>query len=171
MFKKLEPTDNVDSFCCSDEDLNDFLLTEAKDYQRELLAVTYLLLDPGTNAIVAYYSLLCDHVQFDKDSKKARNYINRRVPFSKQRNHYPAMKIGRLAVDVHYAHQGIGQYIMDNIKMFLIRNPRFGCKILTVDAYAAALGFYESCGFRYFTEMDEGDETRLMFYDLKNFLG
>ena len=24
--------------------------------------------------------------------------------------------------------------------------------------------------FRYFTEMDEGDETRLMFYDVKNFL-
>lgn len=79
------------------------------------------------------------------------------------------MKIGRLAVDQRYARQGIGQLILDNIKYALTNKPRFGCRVLTVDAYAEAVSFYERCGFRFFTETDENDDTRLMYYDLRNF--
>lgn len=168
-FRKLEPTDVLESFKCNNDDLNDFLINEAIDYQEQLLASTYLVIDTDNRDIVAYYSLLCDQIKFSADSKKARNSINRQIPHAKQRTHYPAMKIGRLAVDERYARQGIGQLILDNIKFALTSKPRFGCRILTVDAYANAVSFYERCGFRYFTETDADDDTRLMYYDLRNF--
>mgnify|MGYP007102091775 CR=1 FL=1 len=42
--------------------------------------------------------------------------------------------------------------------------------LLTVDALASATAFYEQKGgFRFFTELDEGDDTRLMYFDLKDF--
>lgn len=166
---RLEQNTEMKPFKCTDEDLNDFLLSEAKDYQKELLAVTYLVMDPDTNAVVAYYSLLNDQIRFTTESKKARNSINRNVPHAKQRTHYPAMKIGRLAVDQRYAHQGIGQYVIKLIMSTLATRFPSGCRVLTVDAYANAVSFYERCGFRFFTETDEGDETRLMYYDLRNF--
>lgn len=38
------------------------------------------------------------------------------------------------------------------------------------DALSSATRFYEKNGFKFFTELDKDDETRLMFYDLKNFI-
>ena len=166
---RLESDTEIGSFKCTDEDLNDFLLTEAKNYQKELLAVTYLVLDPDTDNIVAYYSLLNDQVRFTTENKKARNSINRHIPHSKQRTHYPAMKIGRLAVDQRYAHKGIGQFVIKLIMSTLAQRFPSGCRVLTVDAYADAVIFYERCGFRFFTETDAGEDTRLMYYDLRNF--
>lgn len=58
-----------DTFNCGDDDLNDFLKTDAKNYQEELLAVTYLLID--NKNIVAYFSLLNDRISIaDVDSKR-----------------------------------------------------------------------------------------------------
>jgi hypothetical protein len=37
------------------------------------------------------------------------------------------------------------------------------------DALQSAIPFYKKCGFEFFTENDCDDETRLMFFDLKNF--
>ena len=148
-FCRLEADTELKSFKSIDDDLNDFLLNDAKNYAEELLAVTYLMIDAETDDIIAYYSLLNDQIRFTEDDKSVRNRINRSIPFSKQRTHYPAVKIGRLAVAEAYAHQGIGQAILD--------------------AYAHAVGFYEKCGFRLFTETDAGEETRLMYFDLKAF--
>ncbi|MBQ8467789.1 MAG: GNAT family N-acetyltransferase, partial [Prevotella sp.] len=88
----------IPEFKSKDGDLNEFLMQEAKDYQEQLLAVTYLLQNPKTGDIVAYFSLLNDTIKFEEDDKKTRNRINRKIPYVKQRNHYPAVKIGRLAV-------------------------------------------------------------------------
>ena len=41
---------------------------------------------------------------------------------------------------------------------------------MTVDAYADATGFYENKGkFKFFTDLDKDDDTRLMYFDLKPF--
>ncbi len=52
----------------------------------------------------------------------------------------------------------------------LTHGNRTACRFLTVDAYSNAVGFYESMGFRFITKKDEGEDTRLMYYDLKKFL-
>lgn len=42
-----------------------------------------------------------------------------------------------------------------------------GCRFIIVDAYKNALSFYERNKFRYLTENDKDDPTRIMYLDLK----
>ena len=51
----LTKTTVIPEFKSKDGDLNEFLMQEAKDYQEQLLAVTYLLQNPKTGDIVAYF--------------------------------------------------------------------------------------------------------------------
>lgn len=96
-FHRLMPDTPLDSFHSTDDDLNGFLREEAKNYQAELLSVTYLVY--YENQLAAYFSLLNDVVRLEDTEKRVRNRINRKIPYNKQRNHYAAAKIGRLAVD------------------------------------------------------------------------
>lgn len=160
----------ITEFKSSDDDLNEFLMLEAKDYQEQLLTVTYLLQNPKSNEVVAYFSLLNDTIKFEEEDRKIRNRINRKIPYEKQRTHYPAVKIGRLAVSENYAHQGIGEQILDYVKSLYAFSSRSGCRFITVDAYAAAVPFYlERGSFKIFTETDENEDTRLLYFDLKPF--
>lgn len=132
------------------------------------MAVTYLLEDVREEVTVAYFSLLADKISFNPDEKSVWNKLNRNIPNSKRRRNYPAVKLGRLAINERYAGEGIGTFILDSIKYAFTTVKRLGCRFLTVDALNSATSFYEKNGFQFFTELDKNDETRLMFYDLKN---
>ena len=102
--------------------------------------------------------------------KCAEGDLNDFLNNSKRRKHYPALKIGRLAVDSRYEGMGLGERILKSICMMFRHGNRTGCRFLTVDALASATGFYEAKGnFRFFTEKDKDDDTRLMYFDLKDF--
>ena len=159
----------IKPFKCSEEDLNNFLFEDAKHFQRELMAVTYLIEDHELNLTVAYFSLLADKIIFNPEEKATWNKLNRKIPNSKRRKSYPALKIGRLAVNEEYTGTGVGTFILDSIKYAFTSVKRLGCRFITVDALTSATSFYEKNGFRFFTELDKEDETRLMFYDLKSF--
>lgn len=73
------------SFDCGDPDLNDFLITDAKNYLRSMMALTYLLEDENENKTVAYYSLLNDKIVFDPDDKRFWNKLNRKIANDKRR--------------------------------------------------------------------------------------
>ena len=166
----LTPETNLEAFKCADGDLNDFLIDEAKDYETELLAKTYLVVNEENGDLIAYFSLLNDTVRLEDTEKSTANRINRKIPNSKRRRHYPALKIGRLAVDTRYARMGFGEEILRTIRTMFRHDNRTGCRFLTVDALASATGFYEAKGsFRFFTEKDKDDDTRLMYFDLKDF--
>ena len=161
----LEQNSQVDSFKCVNEDLNEFLRDEAKAYQAEMLSMTYLVY--YEQELVAYFSMLYDAVNLREFDKRTRNRINRRIPFVKQRAHYPAVKLGRLAVDYRYAHQGIGELILRLILSMFATNNKAACRFITVDAIANATGFYqEKGGFHFFTDEDKDSDTRLMYFDL-----
>lgn len=49
-------------FHCVDDDLNNFLVEDAKNYLNDMMAVTYLFVDNGRQQIAAYFSLLNDKV-------------------------------------------------------------------------------------------------------------
>lgn len=164
-----EDTD-IKQFKCADNDLNEFLFEDAKRFQRELMAVTYLLEYMEQNKTAAYFSLLADKIVFNPDDKGVWNKLNRKIPNAKRRRSYPAVKVGRLAVNEDYSGQGLGTFILDNIKYSFTNVKRLGCRFITVDALKTAVPFYERNGFQYITESDKEDETRLMFFDLKNFI-
>jgi GNAT superfamily N-acetyltransferase len=136
---RLNNDTEIKSFESGNEDLNNFLLNDAKDYLASLLSVTYII--QSDSDTVAYYC----------------------------RKSYPAVKIGRLAVSKKFANAGIGTMIIDTIKE-LYKNSSFqhaGCRFIIVDAYKNALLFYEKNRFKYLTENDKDDATRIMYLDLK----
>lgn len=167
---QLSADTDIKPFKCSDDDLNEFLLEDAKHFQKELMAVTYLLEYMEQNKTAAYFSLLADKIVFSSDDKAVWNRLNRNIPNSKRRRSYPAVKVGRLAVSEDFAGQGLGTFILDNIKFAFSNVKRLGCRFITVDALKSAVPFYERNGFQFITEQDKDDETRLMFFDLKNFI-
>jgi GNAT superfamily N-acetyltransferase len=155
-------------FHCADKDLNDFLVQDAKNYLEDMMAVTYVLIDEEKQQIAAYFSLLNDKVAYDPQSKGIWNRINRHIHNNKRRRSYPSVKVGRLAVGAEYANAGIGSKILYLIKREYAKGNRAGCRFLTVDAYRDATKFYERNGFDYFTTLDLLDNTRLMYFDLKD---
>lgn len=169
-FRLIEADTEIKSFDCGDADLNEFLVCDAKNYLRAMMALTYLLEDNTKNKTVAYYSLLNDKIIFDPEDKHFWNKLNRKIANDKRRKEYPAVKIGRLAVSNEYSGNHIGEAILLQIKHMFATMRRSACRFITVDAYAAAVPFYEKCGFMFLSEKDKSSKTRAMYFDLINFI-
>lgn len=123
--RKLEMEDKVKSFDCGDADLNDFIVNEASNYYRSLLAVSYVFENPqdlNHDNIVAYFSLANDRVSLgDFQSKTEFNrFRKKRFVNEKRLKSYPAVKICRLAVDMsargQYQQQG-GLQVSDSRRL------------------------------------------------------
>ena len=164
---RLDNEAEIRPFESEDKDLNDFLLNDAKDYLTSLLSVTYTI--QSNTETVAYYCLSNDRLSQNIDEKSIWNKINRLISNKKRRKSYPAVKIGRLAVSKKYANMGIGTAIIEAITRLYKDSSlqHAGCRFIMVDAYRNALHFYEKNGFRYLTENDDKDTTRIMYLDLK----
>ena len=167
----------IDAFDCGDTDLNSFLLNDALPYQKERLAVTHLALhnEDGTSEIAGYFCLLNDKLAFDlsdREKKKSWKEFNKqnRIHFNKHRKSYPAVKIGRLAVELAFAGQGIGRRMMNHIILTVVNMKDAGCRFISVDAYRDAFGFYLKNGFQFLSPEDGDDATRLMYLDIKHIL-
>lgn len=164
-FRQLEEGETVKSFNCGDDELNDFILSKAPEYKKTLLAVSYILEDNGTP--VAYFSLSNDNLSAELFQSKANfNRLRKRFANEKRRKHFPAVKIGRLAIDLNYREQRLGSLLLNTIKTWLITNPKTGCRFITVDAYNSAIGFYQKNGFVLVNDFDPDRRTQPMFFDL-----
>ena len=122
--------------------------------------------------IVAYFCLSNDGLTrttiLTEEEKALWNRVGRKIPNSKRRKTYPAVKIGRLAVAQQYAGFGIGRHIINAVRIMYMYEPHHaGCRFVTVDAYRSALQFYEKNDFRYLTTKDKDEDTRAMYFDLK----
>lgn len=87
-------------------------------------------------------------------------------PNEKRLKSYPAVKLCRLAVDQNAKGNQIGSSLLDYIKSMFVINNKTGCRFITVDAYLAAVPFYEKNGFRMMNLEDDDPHTRLMYFDL-----
>ena len=154
-------------FDCGEGDLNDFLLQDAKQYLKGLLAVTYVVEDEDST--VAFFFLSNDRISLLESDKATWRKIRESFPHRKHRSDYPAVKIGRLGVNVNAQHRHIGTDILDFIKQTFIMKNRTGCCFVTVDALRSAVSFYESNGFRLLRKENDGD-TVPMYYDLTQLL-
>ena len=169
-FVRVEEHTPISSFDCGDSDLNDFLQNDAKNYLKSMLAVTYLI--KVEEEIAAYFCLSYDGLTrttiLTEEEKALWNRVGRKIPNSKRRKTYPAVKIGRLAVAKQYAGYGVGRHIINAVRMMYLDEPHHaGCRFITVDAYRSALDFYEKSRFRYLTTKDKDEDTRAMYFDLK----
>jgi GNAT superfamily N-acetyltransferase len=174
---RLKPDAEISSFDCGDDDLNGFLANDAAAYQKERFAVTHILypkLSEGAPQIAAYFCLLTDKIVFDpsdEEQRKAWKAFNKanKIHFKKHRKTYPSVKIGRLAVSTAFAGQGVGRFILSHIIYKISQMDDIGCRFITVDAYNSAFDFYLKNDFRFLSSDDDGEQTRVMYLDIKRF--
>ncbi len=168
-FIRLDSTNAVENFDCGDNDLNDFIVNRASEFQKHLLSVSYACAESDSGRILAYCSLANDKVAItDFKDKTEFNRFRREqgFPNSKRLKSYPAVKLCRLGVDNTAKGRQIGTAVVDYIKsMFVIEN-KTGCRFLTVDAYLDAVPFYVKNEFNFMNAEDSDPHTRLMYYDL-----
>ena len=98
--RKLSLNETIKSFNCGDADLNDFIINDANNYRKSLLAVTYVFEHNTTGDIIAYFSLANDRVSLSdfKDKTEFNRFRKSRFANEKRIKSYPAVKICRLGV-------------------------------------------------------------------------
>ena len=157
------------SFDCGEDDLNDFLLNDAKNYLKYLLSVTYII--ENDNDIVGYFSVSNDRISFADSDKTTWRKIKSLFPHRKHRKDYPAVKIGRFGINENYKGQRWGSRIINLIKQMFTTNNRTGCCFVTVDALTSAIGFYEKNGFRPLLKEKPAESVTIpMYFDLTTLL-
>jgi len=163
---KVTPDYEIKPFDCGDADLNGFLMNDAKNYAEKNIAFTFVMEDDEGNPI-AYYSLLNDKVSKSETSNAAWRKVKKLFPHDKHFGSYPAIKIGRFAVDKKYEGQGVGSGLMSSIKDKLAnKDTDSAFRFITVDAYLSAVPFYEKNGFKALVADDDDKHTRLMYFDI-----
>ena len=153
------------TFDCGDNDLNEFLLCDAKKAHELRIANTFILEDDGR--VAAYFCLLNDRISRSEITGSRWKKIKACFPVSKLFRSYPCIKVGRFAVSTDYRGQNVGTWLMDMLKDRLnVGQNQSAFRYITVDAYLSASPFYEKNGFKELTKKEEDEHTRLMFFDM-----
>lgn len=125
--------------------LKTFLQKHALKYEAQSLARTYGAFASDTKKIVGYITLVCGEVVTgDGDGRLVQE-----PGLQYHYNHYPAVKIARLAVDKRNSRLRLGTNLV-NLALGQAKNvicPAVGCRFVMVDSKAQSVVFYEKCGF------------------------
>ena len=172
-------------FECGNSDLDEFFNQDAIQYDKELLGKTYCWIlrnDPET--ILSEFTISNDSIKTHGMPGNVRNRIQRAVANPKRGRTYPAVLIGRLAVNKLYraTDDHIGTQVMEFIKKwFRSVDNKTGCRFIVVDAVndVATIGYYKRNGFKFIYEDESAEKeffnisdsalrTRMMYFDLKS---
>lgn len=129
-------------FTCGDDDLDDFLRTDAMRLQEQNVVRTFLAFYKST--LVGYIALLADAVELKPSERKKLALHFRDHPI------VPALKIARIGVSATFRtlHRGAGEALMFfAYSEALALAEHIGIRLLTLDAYPGSIGFYERHGF------------------------
>ena len=172
--RRHDPAIPLKDFDCTDKDLNEFYHDDCSNSQAGLLSVTYII--ENDNETIAFYSLLNDKISRSEgpsnnqwNKLRAAKFESRYSKYSS----YPCVKLARLGVNKKYQSKGIGEFLINHIKLLFITENRTGCRFITVDAYNndRALKFYTDNGFIFLplsadSQAEASPKTRLMYFDL-----
>jgi ribosomal protein S18 acetylase RimI-like enzyme len=130
-----------------DRDLDNFLRDDALRLHEKHAVTTCVAYygEAGAGALVGYVSFLTDAIKLESREKKKLTLAYDDHPY------VSAIKVARLAVhaDFRRRFRGTGEALM---RFACGRAIEIGesaaCRLLTVDAYPASVGFYERLGFR-----------------------
>ncbi|HWZ21830.1 MAG TPA: GNAT family N-acetyltransferase [Cytophagaceae bacterium] len=178
-FIKLSPGTNLENFDCDEDEITGFLKEDAKNYQHQRLANTYLFLKD--DKIVAYFSIsndcLVDRGEEKGFTKTIFNRLHRKesIPNDKRIKQYPSVKVGRLGVNKKYHGTGIAYQLMDFIKGICILDHKPACpaiKFLILDALnkERQIKYYQKNGFVFLLDNDSEEENRIMYFNLERLI-
>jgi hypothetical protein len=168
--------------CQREPAIQDFFRNEAVLNAKELMSKSYCFYKKDTMQAVAAFCVINTDISVDLIPKSTRNKLNRKIPYAKQRDHYPAVLIGQIAVFDAFAKYHLGDELMDSIRWWL-RNVAnlIAARYVVVDAVnnEKVLQFYARNQFwtvfkteedeRKAYELEDGQPllTRFMISDLK----
>ncbi len=135
------------TFSCGVATLDAYLKTQANQEGKKKIAVTYVLVEQDTAAIIGYYTVSAASIETIRLPEELARRLLRY-------NALPAMLIGRLAVDQHYRGQRFGELLLVNaLKRCSNISQEIGAMAVLVDAKdEGAVQFYERYGFRRFID-------------------
>lgn len=139
--QKLLPVHDLQGFNCGNEDMTDFLVSDALRYQEMRVSTTYVFVRKGTVAPLAYVTLCCDSLRLTEDEKEEEDIICG-YPI-------PAVKIARLGVHLEMQRRGLGAAVLEYaIGLAAVVSEYVGCRFVTVDALPKKEDWYISRRFR-----------------------
>lgn len=128
------------SFNSKSEELNDFLINNALKDQQNMMSTTYLCYWKET--LVGFTTLLTDTIEV-KVIPEIDGVAG--CPYKK----YPAIKIGRFAVDRKFERNGIGSFLLKAaIGRAIALSKEIGCRYITVDSKHDSIVFYKKHEFK-----------------------
>ena len=128
------------SFSSTSAELNEFLINDALKDQEKMISRTYLCFRKET--LAGFMTLLTDtlEVRLVHQNEGVEGY-----PYRK----YPAIKIGRIAVDRSLVKTGIGRFLLlAAIGKALSISKEIGCRYITVDSKFDSIDFYKKHNFK-----------------------
>ena len=157
---RLSEDDDVSTFFCTDDDLNDFIHCVALQDMQNGYSVTHLV--TLQESIVGFFTLVTDSIQSERvGESEFPDYCYGKLP---------AMKIARLATHKAFERQGIGEcMIHEAFRRAADLAYHVGCCVITVDAKVDAVGFYEKYSFCK-TKSKTGADTVIMYMNLWQFI-
>ncbi len=166
--KQIEPGDRLTGLSLGDQaftPLKIFLQKHALKYEAQSLARTYAAFRDDPRKVVGYITLVCGEVVIEDGDEKLVQDLGLKYLY----NHYPAVKIARLAVSQNLAGRGLGRVLV-NLALGQAKSvvcPAVGCRFVVVDSKKQAVKFYAKCGFTMLdTEANRGRDEPVMFIDL-----
>lgn len=141
--ERLTDSHNRASFSCGVEALDRYFRERVGQDLRRNLAVAYLLVDTESESIIGYYTLSSTSLLPDSLPSE----LAKKLPHYKD---FPAVLLGRLAIDRRYRGQGFGGLLLQDALQRCGESGReIGIMAVVVDAKDDAAGaFYEHFGFR-----------------------
>lgn len=140
-FVPLSWNHDLTSFCCTDSDLNEFLIENARVDQQSDISLTWIV--TYKEKIVGFLTLTNDSIsRGDLAPEDGENVF----VYPK----YPALKIARLATHKDYEGRDIGTSMVAWSWAVALKVSRelTGCRIITVVSKYRSKGFYDKLGFK-----------------------
>lgn len=136
----LKDDDDLSSFSCGDADIDSFLKDDALRLQKSGGVSVYLAFHESR--LVGYLAILADSIRVNSNERKKLKLLHTDHPS------IPAVKVGRIGTCTDLQGKGIGKALLQfAADKALLISADVGCRLLTLDAYANRVGYYEKHGF------------------------
>jgi hypothetical protein len=154
----LAKNDNLKGFFCDKKPIDDFIQSEAIDFQNERLGISYVF--RYNSEVVAFLTLSM------ADIKKDKMHPIDKIKIGKE--NYPALQISQLAVRKDLWGNDVGTFLCDFSLAIAYRlSEQVGCRFLVLNSKPEAIGFYQKYGFILLPNQKRRDEP-VMFLNIFN---
>lgn len=143
-------------------ELKDFLIEDAYNNQeQDFISRTYLVFHNPDNKLVGYVTLLTDNIHI-RNTGLVEQFRSKGIQYDS----LPALKIGRMCIDLEFRKKGLGTFLVHvAMRRLLEINERVGCRFLIADVKRGAQHFYKNLGFEVLKEKQKGHIP--MYLDMK----